>query len=476
MSHGATLGGVSRRGVLLLCLAALACKRDVAAVLSLDVSGPDAASATRALVVTLSGIGGRESSLTFDHGGTEIPLGRAQRVTVTFGEGQAGAAHATVTACDEPRQRRLQGAVDVTVSDGKAAAYPLTLALLPQPCTSTGPDAAACRPKSCAELSAGCGMVPDTCGGIVSCGDCTAPESCGGARANQCGVGTCVPVSCASAGATCGLLGDGCGHVLDCGACTAPQTCGGGGRLNQCGCTPTTCAARGADCGRLSDGCGGTLECGTCTAPLSCMGGGVPNVCGRGGGGGAGGGGAGGGGGQDGGTSPDGGGAGSGGSCGALGMECCSGMMCNGGLGCVLDAMALGYRCSDCGVVGLRCCANLRCEQGDCISGMCAPSTSGCDLRPATSASGCPMGYACYYANPDTRCVPLGASNPAGTACCTSGNMMSCYSNFCAPGYHCTAYQDGTCAQVCRPGDGTCPSPQTCMTTPTVPSDYGLCR
>ncbi len=471
---------MSRHGVLLLCLLGVACKRDVAAVLALEVSGPDSVASTRALVVTISGIAGRESTLTFDHDGATIPLDRVQHVVVTFGEGQAGAARATVTACDEARQRKLQGAADVTVSDGKTTSFPVALALLAQPCTSTGPDAAACRPKSCADLSAGCGMVPDTCGRVISCGDCTPPESCGGGgRASQCGVGTCVPVSCASAGATCGLLGDGCGHVLECGTCTAPQSCGGGGRLNQCGCTPTTCAARGADCGRLADGCGGTLDCGTCTAPLTCMGGGVPNVCGRGGGGGgAGGGGAGGGGAGGGGAGGGGGGAdgGAGGTCGAMGMECCSGMRCDSGLGCVFDAGALGYRCNDCGVVGLRCCANLLCQEGDCISGMCAPSTRGCDARPATSAGACAMGYACYYANPDTRCVPLGPSNPAGTACCTSGNMMSCYSNFCAPGYRCSAYQDGACAQVCRPGDGTCPSPQTCMASPTISADYGLCR
>jgi hypothetical protein len=37
------------------------------------------------------------------------------------------------------------------------------------------------------------------------------------------------------AGANCGTLADGCGGLLNCGACTAPDTCGGGGLANVCG-------------------------------------------------------------------------------------------------------------------------------------------------------------------------------------------------------------------------------------------------
>jgi hypothetical protein len=455
-----------------------ACKRDVAAVLSLDITGPDAAASTRAIVVALAGLGGGEATLTFDHDGDLISLHRPQRLSITFREGQTGAGRATVTACDDRRQRMLAGSVDVAVSDGKAAAFAVELVLQPQSCAAGGPDGGTCTTKTCAALEATCGMVPDGCDGVLSCGDCTAPESCGGGgRANTCGVGTCIPVTCEVAGATCGLLGDGCGHVLECGGCTAPLTCGGGGRTNQCGCTPTTCVLRGADCGRLEDGCGGTLECGTCAAPRTCMGGGVPNVCGgEGGAGGAGAGGAGGAG--AGGAGGDGGaGAGGGGmTCGDLGMECCASNQCNGSLACVLDAGALGYRCRDCGGIGLACCENLFCEGGDCISGTCMPSTSNCDPRPATSASSCPADYACYYANPDTRCVPLGPSSPAGTACCTTGNMMSCFSNFCAPGYRCSSYQNGSCTQVCRLGDATCPAPMACVASTTIAAPYGLCQ
>ena len=45
----------------------------------------------------------------------------------------------------------------------------------------------------------------------------------------------CVPQTCAGAGATCGSIPNGCGGVLNCGSCTAPETCGGGGTPNKCG-------------------------------------------------------------------------------------------------------------------------------------------------------------------------------------------------------------------------------------------------
>ena len=93
---------------------------------------------------------------------------------------------------------------------------------------------------------------------------------------------SCKPKTCASAGANCGQIADGCGGLLDCGTCTAPSTCGGGGVANQCGnyCTQTTCGAKGANCGIIADGCGGTLDCGTCIAPAVCGGAGTPNICG----------------------------------------------------------------------------------------------------------------------------------------------------------------------------------------------------
>jgi hypothetical protein len=104
--------------------------------------------------------------------------------------------------------------------------------------------------------------------------------------------GSCAPRTCETQGISCGPAGDGCGGLLQCGMCTPPQSCGGGGTSSVCGassdggsaCTPKTCATLGYDCGPAGDGCGNELDCGTCTAPKTCGGGGQASVCGGGGG------------------------------------------------------------------------------------------------------------------------------------------------------------------------------------------------
>ncbi len=190
-----------------------------------------------------------------------------------------------------------------------------------------------CQPRTCAQANASCGPVGDGCGGLLQCGTCTAPATCGGGGVpSQCGTPTCTRQTCAAQGLACGPAGDGCGGVLDCGPCTAPDTCGGGGVPGQCGhttsCMPRTCAAQslecgpagdgcgnllqcgecppgqtcgavtpgrcgtrpcvprtcqmaGADCGLVGDGCGGTIDCGVCNPPDTCGGNGFANVCGR---------------------------------------------------------------------------------------------------------------------------------------------------------------------------------------------------
>lgn len=45
----------------------------------------------------------------------------------------------------------------------------------------------------------------------------------------------CIPTTCAALGDNCGTVSDGCGGTLSCGTCTAPETCGGGGTPNVCG-------------------------------------------------------------------------------------------------------------------------------------------------------------------------------------------------------------------------------------------------
>lgn len=144
-----------------------------------------------------------------------------------------------------------------------------------------GNSSCGCTPITACPSPLNCGDIDDGCGGTINCGNCTAPETCGGdGTANVCGQGSCTPTTCAAEGAECGTISDGCSGTLDCGNCTAPETCGGGGTDNVCGCTPTTCADEGANCGTIDDGCGNILNCGTCTAPQSCGGGGTDNVCG----------------------------------------------------------------------------------------------------------------------------------------------------------------------------------------------------
>ena len=148
-----------------------------------------------------------------------------------------------------------------------------------------------CVPKTCAQQNLQCGPAGDGCGGLLQCGSCPNGQSCGGGGVNGvCGAipdGSlgCTPRTCAQQNVNCGPAGDGCGGLLQCGPCVSPQTCGGGGVNGQCGspsCTPKTCQQLGLNCGPSGDGCGGLLSCGTCSGTQTCGGGGTPGVCGGG--------------------------------------------------------------------------------------------------------------------------------------------------------------------------------------------------
>src|SRR5687768_8518253 len=81
----------------------------------------------------------------------------------------------------------------------------------------------------------------------------------------------CVPTTCERQGVSCGEILDNCGAVLPCGECKAPQTCGGGGEPGRCGCTPdNVVACEGRACGDAQNNCGETISCGSCTAPALC--------------------------------------------------------------------------------------------------------------------------------------------------------------------------------------------------------------
>jgi hypothetical protein len=95
-----------------------------------------------------------------------------------------------------------------------------------------------CTPRSCQAQGIACGPAGDGCGGQLSCGTCTPPQTCGGGTHFTCSVpdaGTCIPKTCKDQGFDCGANGDGCGGLLQCGTCVAPQICGGGGQPGKCG-------------------------------------------------------------------------------------------------------------------------------------------------------------------------------------------------------------------------------------------------
>ncbi len=132
-----------------------------------------------------------------------------------------------------------------------------------------------CTPKTCSQLGKNCGSVSDTCGGTLSCGTCTSPETCaGGGTPNVCGC-TAEPQSTTCSGNKCGTFKNNCNLNVNC-SCGSGDVCNGG----TC-CTPKTCAADySGQCGSKSDGCGGNLNCtcgsgqtcnsGTCCTPKTC--------------------------------------------------------------------------------------------------------------------------------------------------------------------------------------------------------------
>ncbi len=78
---------------------------------------------------------------------------------------------------------------------------------------------------------------------------------------------------CADRGVECGAVTGPGGELVECGECAAPETCGGAGEANRCGggeaCSPATCEELGAVCGEVPDGCGGTLRCGDPCTPFA---------------------------------------------------------------------------------------------------------------------------------------------------------------------------------------------------------------
>jgi hypothetical protein len=140
----------------------------------------------------------------------------------------------------------------------------------------TNEAACPCKPLKCSDVPGACGAMPDTCGQIVQCGDCsTAGHECGGGGIpNVCGdPGNCMPLACEPG--ACGAGTDSCGNPRTCPDCPLGKKCEAG----QCvPCTPR-CVAGSLKCG--DDGCG--RSCGDCPDDRwNCVpsaGAGSPGVC-----------------------------------------------------------------------------------------------------------------------------------------------------------------------------------------------------
>ncbi len=114
----------------------------------------------------------------------------------------------------------------------------------------------ACKPLRCDEVPNSCGAIDDTCGGTITCGDCTRPQTCGGGGTpGVCGdPASCQPLACQPN--ECGPGVDSCGVARTCPGCPIGKRCMDG----QCVVCDPQCVDGELACG--SDGCGGT--CGSC--------------------------------------------------------------------------------------------------------------------------------------------------------------------------------------------------------------------
>jgi hypothetical protein len=199
-----------------------------------------------------------------------LDCGSCVRPNSCGGGGTANQCGCTPTTCAE------QGAGCGSLSDGCGGTLDCGACTPPQQCGVGGRNHCGCVPTTCAAEDAHCGSILDGCGGVLTCGQCEnehrGRSACIGIGPTHCGEEreACRPTTCTRLGARCGMVSDGCAGILDCGTCGTPETCGGGGIFNHCGCTPKTCDAVGASCGNVSDGCGNRLDCGSCPAGRVC--------------------------------------------------------------------------------------------------------------------------------------------------------------------------------------------------------------
>ncbi len=304
-----------------------------------------------------------------------------------------------------------------------------------------------CTPLTCANAGPGgtalnCGLQANGCGGLMNCGSCVAPETCGGGGIpGVCGGTTCMAATCTSLGLQCGSAGDGCGNTLNCPPCEAGTACVGG----QCvvpGCTALTCANAGplgaaAVCGQLGNGCGGlTPNCGTCPAGQECT---ASGTC----------------------ITP--------GSC--VQLTCMNAGPSNGPVQCgsVADGCGGTLNCggcdgSTCGGGGTpNVCGNQTCVPATCASlnATCGTPDNGCGT-PLPSCGTCTVaGQSCGGGGVPNQC---GGNGCTKTTCAKLGFNCGPAADGCGGVLQCGGCDGGTCGgggvpSVC--GSGTC-TPETC--------------
>jgi hypothetical protein len=301
----------------------------------------------------------------------------------------------------------------------------------PQTCGGAGTPnvcgGTVCTPNTCAGLGAQCGTIPDGCGVLLTCPLCTTGVCGGGGVANQCGTPTCKALTCADQGIQCGQTGDGCGNVLTCPTCPPGQTCGGGGKANQCGapaCTPATTCPVGKNCGDWPDGCGGSIHCGDCTKPNdTCGGGGAPNVCG-----------------QATCTAKN---------CAQQGAQC----------GTISDQCGGVVTCPTCGANqfcnGQNLCVGLTCIAKTCaqLGVQCGPTADGCG--GLDQCGPCPVGQGCGAGGVPGQCGKLACTpltcTQVGAKCGQVADGCGGLTPDCGTCAGTLACKNGACVQACTP-------------------------
>src|SRR5262245_3005789 len=104
-------------------LVVLTCQRDVAAVLSLRVSGPaEARVRTITLDVTLGGV---HRSFGFSQPDA-FALDPPRSLDVTFRDGQTGGGTVDLRAVDEASSIALRGCIDIRVEEGRTTTFDVT--------------------------------------------------------------------------------------------------------------------------------------------------------------------------------------------------------------------------------------------------------------------------------------------------------------------------------------------------------------